>query len=632
MNFLRNLKIGLKINLVTSILVGVIILSITLYSFLVQKSRVFTDLNGSVESEFNDYSDFIHLEYMKNQQIVKTGLNLFKGEFASLGEINISPNEMIPYHAINQETKAEISIEVPAWLINGQKIQNSQMLVDGIIRKEISAATIFQRIPEGFLRISTSILDTQGKRVTGTFIPNDSPVAKAILLGNEFYGRAFVVNDWYLAGYTPIKKEGKIVGMLFVGQPEKNMNDLKEHFYSRAFYGTGYSFIVAKDGTFLIHPKEEGKNISKEEYFVKMVSGGLEKGEINYLDNGKRKMMFYRYFKEFDSYLGITVFTDDLSSSVNKLFYTNILISLLAVGLFVLINIYLSHTITDGLKKGVEFADSLSNGDLGSKIDLDQKDEIGALVSSLNKMVDKLRETVGEITSSAENISSATFQMSSTSEQLSQNASEQASTVDQISITMKEITSIIETNAQHAKVTQQLSIKAQESVDKAIHEAVDAMESSKLISEKIGIISDIAFQTNILALNAAVEAARAGEHGRGFAVVADEVRRLADTSKIAAQEITLIAKDSLKKSESSSQKLTLLLPEIEKTTDLVKEIAVTSKQQTIGISQINESLQQLNDTSQQNAAASEELASSAEELSSQAEILADLVSFFKLKS
>jgi len=629
MNHFSNLKIGVRINLITGILVGVIILSISVYNFLVQKNRVFTDLNGSVESEFNDYSDFIHLEINNNQKNIKTGLTLFKEHVASLGNISVSQQQPLNYRAINQETKEEYNLKVPEWQLNGQCVQTSNNIVDYIVKKDVYAATIFQRIPEGFLRISTSITSSDGKRLTGTFIPNSSPVAKDILSGKEYFGRAIVMNDWYLTGYSPIKKDGAVIGMLFVGQPEKNLNDLKEHFHTRAFYGTGYSFLVAKDGDVIIHPTDEGKNFSKEKFFIDMTSSGSAKGQVNYTQDGRQKILFYKYFDELDSYLGITVFRDDLAASITKLFYTNILISLLAVGLFVLFNIYFSHSITDGLKKGVVFANSLSKGNLDSKIDLEQKDEIGSLVTSLNVMAEKLRETVLEITTSANGISAATFQMSSTSEELSQTASEQASMVEEISSTMEEISSIIEANAQNAKTTEQLSLTAQQSIERAIQEAVDAMESSKLISAKIGIISDIAFQTNILALNAAVEAARAGEQGRGFAVVADEVRRLADSTKVAAQEITQIARDTLIKSESSSHNLGMVVPEIEKTTKLVKEIAFSSEQQTIGITQINESLQQLNHASQQNASASEELAANAEELSSQSEMLLDMVSFFK---
>jgi len=631
-NFVRNLKIGVRINLITSVLVGIIVLSIALYNFLAQRSKVFSDLDGSVESEFNDYSDFLNLELLQKKKLITSELNFFKEYVTSLGELSVTTDEPLHIKATNQDTKTTTLVEIPLLSINGQRVHNNTKLIDYVVKRGVYAAAVFQRIPEGFLQISSSITDVNGSRSTGNLIPNNSPIANEILAGREYFGPSLIENAWFQSGFSPIRKNGTVIGMLFVGQPLNDLSALKAHFSSRAFWGTGYSFMITKDGELLIHPTDEGKNISNEKFFTQIISGKQSTGQLEYYDKGVKKLLFYKYYTDFEAYLGITVTKKDLTTSVVRIFYANILVSLFAVSLFVIINLVFSRAITHGLKKGVEFADSLSKGNLSSTIDIDQKDEIGNLAESLNLMADKLRHTVTEIVKSAHHILSATSQMSSTSELLSQSATEQASTVEEVASTMEEIALISETIASNAKTTKEISLAAQQSIDGVIKEAVEAIESSKLIATKIGVISDIAFQTNILALNAAVEAARAGEHGRGFAVVADEVRRLADSSKIAAQDIINIAKDTLRKSESSSSNLALLLPEIEKTTSLVKDIAISSTQQTEGIVQVNDSLQQLNNVSQQNAAASEELAASAEELSSQADLLMNLISFFKFKS
>jgi methyl-accepting chemotaxis protein len=160
-----------------------------------------------------------------------------------------------------------------------------------------------------------------------------------------------------------------------------------------------------------------------------------------------------------------------------------------------------------------------------------------------------------------------------------------------------------------------------------VSETVKAM---KEIAQKISIIEEIARQTDLLALNAAIEAARAGEHGKGFAVVASEVRKLAERSQTAAGEISKLSGTSVEIAEKAGEMLAKLVPDIQKTSELVQEIAAASNEQNAGAEQINKAIQQLDQVIQQNAAASEELSSTAEELASQAEQLQVTMEFFKL--
>jgi len=216
------------------------------------------------------------------------------------------------------------------------------------------------------------------------------------------------------------------------------------------------------------------------------------------------------------------------------------------------------------------------------------------------------------------------------SEELSGGASEQASSLEELSAMIEELTATLESNMERAKLTGSISAQSQKLVKGVAEGSHDIIGSYRNISEKVTLVNDISFQTNILALNAAVEAARAGDHGRGFAVVADEVRKLADSSKILAKDILLVSTSSIKVTEHVEKEIAEMLPKITESTHLVQEIVNSTIEQTLGISQVNTSIQQMNQVTQQNAAASEELAAGAEELSAQAQSLKELVSFFRV--
>jgi methyl-accepting chemotaxis protein len=219
--------------------------------------------------------------------------------------------------------------------------------------------------------------------------------------------------------------------------------------------------------------------------------------------------------------------------------------------------------------------------------------------------------------------------MTSSLQQLSHSASVQAASVEEISSAMEEMASNIQQNAENARQTEIISENALQGIRVTGESSGKSLDSVRSITDKIGVVNDIAFQTNILALNAAVEAARAGEHGRGFAVVAAEVRKLAEKSRVAAEEIVSISVKSKDLSETAGEAMKKLLPEVQRTTDLVREIVLSSTEQQSGAEQVNSSIQQLNEIAQQNATASEELAASAEDLNLRASNLIEVVSFFR---
>ncbi len=297
----------------------------------------------------------------------------------------------------------------------------------------------------------------------------------------------------------------------------------------------------------------------------------------------------------------------------------------------VLLAIVIARGIIRPVRKGVDFAERMAGGDFTQELDIAQKDEIGTLAKALNEMVHRLRGVVHDVQGATENVAAGSEELSAAAQGLSQGATEQAASIEEVSSSMEQMTANIRQNAENAKATDQMATKAAQDTKEGGEAVSQTVSAMKEIAEKISIIEEIARQTNLLALNAAIEAARAGEHGKGFAVVAAEVRKLAERSGEAAAEISELSATSVAVAEKAGTMLKTIVPDIEKTAELVQEIAASSNEQNTGAEQINKAIQQLDQVIQQNASASEEMASTSEELSSQGQMLQQAMGFFQVE-
>lgn len=309
---------------------------------------------------------------------------------------------------------------------------------------------------------------------------------------------------------------------------------------------------------------------------------------------------------------------------------SRIIWSILILNLIVIIGglINIQKKVLLPLKKILPYFINISNGQLGYRLKTERTDEIGKLIAAFNKMNEKLSETVQEIKRGADTIVQGSDEISKGSQTLSEGAGQQAASAEEVSSSVEQLTSTIELNTNNAVETEE---KAKEAV-KAMHMIMRAgkksVEAINTITEKVTIINDIAFQTNLLSLNASIEAKKAGELGKGFTAVANQIRKLAAKSRLAADEISELSDSSRKTILKTNDIIGRMSPEIDSTASLAKGVANSAKEQKAGVDQINTAIQEMNDVTQKSAAVSEELASEAEEFSSIAETLKATISNF----
>jgi methyl-accepting chemotaxis protein len=273
-------------------------------------------------------------------------------------------------------------------------------------------------------------------------------------------------------------------------------------------------------------------------------------------------------------------------------------------------------------------AEEIAAGNL--MVQLHDRSDKDKLMQALSAMVAGLARIVVDIRSVAGEVANGSEAMSAASTQLSEGASEQAASGEEASSSMEEMVANIRQNAENAQQTEKIATKSASDAREGGRCVLDAVTAMKDIANKISIIEEIARQTNMLALNAAIEAARAGEHGKGFAVVAAEVRKLAERSQKAAGEINQLSSSTVKLSERAGDMLEKLVPDIQKTAELVQEISAACNEQNVGAEQINSALQQLQTVIQQNAGSAQEVAATSEELTSQAEQMVTTINYFRV--
>jgi methyl-accepting chemotaxis protein len=375
-----------------------------------------------------------------------------------------------------------------------------------------------------------------------------------------------------------------------------------------------------------------GKKVGEVLSGVKSTELLSVKDNTPYADGGLAFMTGHLEFSQGNrwyvlSYMPEKMLTDGLGLRIRSMTLFSVIVLLITAA----ISIIIGRRIGMPLKKMLSGVEQLTAGNLCAEFKVDDKveSEISQLSLALDKFVKNQRHIVSEVKQSSGNIKNSGKELARSASTVATGSNEQAAASQQVSTAVLEMTASIKRNADSAKQTEFITSGVAQSVLAANDSVRKTVDSMKVITDKISIINEIAGKTDLLAVNAAIEAARVGESGKGFSVVASEIRKLAERSQNAAKEIDELTFNGVRQAESSGELLRQLVPQMDKTAELIHDIAASSAEQDVSAVQISNAIQQLDNIIQQNAATSEELSTSAAEAKSQAENLDILMSYYR---
>lgn len=567
---------------------------------------------------------------------------------------------------LGTETIDILGKQTPLLKLNNTPLNLNFTLVDGFTQTTGIVATVFARTGDDFLRVTTSLKNEKGERAIGTLLDRAHPGYKAVLEGGTYTGMATLFGHKYMTQYDPIKdSSGRLIGLSFVGLDfTAYVAELYATFEHLKVGKTGYFYVLDvrpgdKLGNVLVHPTDVGKNLldARDNDGRAFVREMLERkeGVIRYPWINKKlgetsprdKVVAFVTLPSWQILIAGGAYVDEFTEETRALVrYFSLggvaLIVVLALVLYRFIRWFISLP----LGRVTAAAQSLARNDLSLRLRTNRSDEIGELMVAVNQIGTALTSVVTDVRLGAESVAHASSEISDGNLDLSSRTEQQASALQQTAASMEELGATVKQNADNARNANQLALNASSIAvqgGKVVGHVVETMKdinaSSRKISDIIGVIDGIAFQTNILALNAAVEAARAGEQGRGFAVVASEVRSLAGRSAAAASEIKTLIHTSVERVEQGTSlvdragaTMAEVVSSIQRVTDIVGEISSASHEQALGVNQVGEAVTQMDQTTQQNAALVEQMAASASNLKSQSQELVHTVSVFKLPS
>gem|GEM_PF-1130758 len=568
------------------------------------EQNIISDLRGSTDKldTHNAGCDY------RNRQLIGSTEHFLK----SLGGIIITGNDA-------QSGSQTVKI----WTCGGEPLNGRNQLLEELAEcAPKMQQSIYQKTPNGYVVIATTI-KKDGGYIVGNIL-DDNRVIEQVEGGKVFYDRTFIDKTPYIGTYKALVIDGKMEGMYFSGQEENKVKSSNSAFGAKKFLANGFT-IWSKDPNFcFVVPEDKKQDWTKMPDDVYNEMKMHKDGEIHKIAFAYKKTdyeMFYLYDENVYSYISfIYPYSDKFASFPSFIVPVAVAVIVIIAILIIAANRLLTRVINDvgGEPKFVKvLVDKMAQGDMtGSDFDKQQKSQ--GILKSTYTLAENLKTILTKIYDGANQMHELSDKITETVMSFSDNVNYQTESADNIVDAVTNISNEIAVNANRTSNADKITHKVMHDIDE-IKTAQDmSFNAVKDISEKIDIINDIAFQTNILALNAAVEAARAGEHGKGFAVVATEIRKLAEKSKTSANDIILGAQTSVNATAKSTELINNILPSIKECTDLIREIGDTAISQKSSIESIDLAVKQLNRSIQGNSTACGELATNAEDLDFQA--------------
>ena len=591
------------------------------------------DLDHVVDLLYGSVGNFNDSLAEQSRKTLRVAADLLKRR----GGLSLDAASHVSWEAKNQFDQSVQQASLPGLRVGTGKLpqefspDNRVDVVDELRDLMDARCTIFQRINDkgDMLRVATNVMN-QGKRAIGTYIPVTEPsgqpnaVLAAVLQGKPYVGRAFVVDGYYASAYEPITAGGSVIGMLFVGVPEREavarliqeMDSVKIAESGRVFVFNASGAAAGKmvrslsrsdDGKTMLDAKDaDGATYVKTIATDALKLGAGLAGETRFrLASGSSgagsQLARYRYYKPWDWVIAVAVPEDDLFAAQRR----------------------------------IEVLWARNRWTLGAIFVLALVSVVAVWAVLARRIVSRIRPIVEQILAAAQQVTSAATELAGSSQQLAKNASEQAATSDDATMALESVTKTTLANAEAAGKAAGLAEQGHVAAETGmtamgrVGGAMTSIEASSRNVAKIAkVIDEISFQTQLLALNAAVEAARAGETGLGFAVVADEVRTLARRSADSARDASVHVDEAINNSHQGTTVSHDLQQTLERLAHLVNDlnqamttIAQGAETQRDGIVRVSGAVDKLSALGKVTAAEAESAAAASEELLAQAETL-----------